>query len=763
MKRVLITALSMALALLAACGGGGGTPPAGGGDNLLPLDFDLVSDPGSNPSAEEVEGWQLGQEQLDQISSTIIVQDGEKVVAGMQLEPETAPGTGFSGQITVRPRSTSQAGGSTGFKAYLIQGNVAHELSHVVQQDGSFTFRLDALGTIIITEQTARFTVSAFADLSRTNAGTPINFWAIARNGVDPITFNWDFGDGGTASGAEASHAYSVGGEYAVSLTARDALGNTAPLASTTIEIADVDAPPIPLEGVTVAVTLLTPLSAQFSATVAGGDAPLQYAWDFGDGATDTTSGATVAHEFASEGLYEGSLVVTDDSGDTADADFVFDARRLELSADTFSGEAPLEVGFTLEALGLDAADTLSVGIGGVPLDDPQTGAFTHTFVAAGSYQVRASATRVVRGVEHVVLSDLLVIFVTESPLVPTLQLTQPINPEPGGTFELYGFGFGDRQGNMQVFQGPTELEVLDWTPERLVVELDADSVNLDIQIVADAGESNVIRVSPAGTFPTVIQNIIPPSAAGGDSSRSLIIGHGFGDEPGTVSIDGSALSVEHWDEHGILVLLPSSLADGTYDVLVESSVGTVVGPLTIVDPLPAPSITQIAPQLFELGMTPGPTVQGVAFGGGAASLVYGGHGLLLPAVQWSNTAIELAPPTTEFDTFLVVLSQNAVSNGIAFGTAWRPSVDSVSPQPVLAGDVLTLTGQRFGLPEVGDEVLLGAQVLQVVSWTDTQIEVTLPGSAVSGELVVRKRLESDPVEVEVLPRAPGQPDLDQL
>lgn len=42
-----------------------------------------------------------------------------------------------------------------------------------------------------------------------------------------------------------------------------------------------------------------------------------QYAWDFGDGTTDTTSGATVTHTYSGSGTHTVTLTVTDDNGAT--------------------------------------------------------------------------------------------------------------------------------------------------------------------------------------------------------------------------------------------------------------------------------------------------------------------------------------------------------------------------------------------------------------------------------------------------------------
>ena len=69
-------------------------------------------------------------------------------------------------------------------------------------------------------------------------AGIPVQFSGSGSDpDNDPITFTWNFGDGGTAAGAAAVHTYSAIGSYNISLTATDSLGARA----TSTSIATID------------------------------------------------------------------------------------------------------------------------------------------------------------------------------------------------------------------------------------------------------------------------------------------------------------------------------------------------------------------------------------------------------------------------------------------------------------------------------------------------------------------------------------------
>ncbi len=59
-------------------------------------------------------------------------------------------------------------------------------------------------------------------------AGSTIQFTATAAGGVSPYTYAWTFGDGGTGSGNPASHTFTTGGSFTVTVTVTDTVGNTA-------------------------------------------------------------------------------------------------------------------------------------------------------------------------------------------------------------------------------------------------------------------------------------------------------------------------------------------------------------------------------------------------------------------------------------------------------------------------------------------------------------------------------------------------------
>ncbi len=149
-------------------------------------------------------------------------------------------------------------------------------------------------------------------------------------------SYQWDMGDGGTATGAQVTHTYTVPGTYNPTLTVTDNGGLT-DSASTPVLVE----PPISGN---------TPPTAVISASSTQGDAPLEisfnasnssdpdgsissYNWDFGDGTTG--SGLNISHTFTQPANYTVSLTVTDNTGAASQA------ATLTINATDPSGQQP--------------------------------------------------------------------------------------------------------------------------------------------------------------------------------------------------------------------------------------------------------------------------------------------------------------------------------------------------------------------------------------------------------------------------------------
>ena len=175
---------------------------------------------------------------------------------------------------------------------------------------------------------TASFTVN------RETGSTDTTFSFDGTESSDPdgttLSYEWDFGDGVTATGSTASHSYADPGDYTVNLIVTDEHGNTDSSTNT------------------ITVNARTP-TASFTMSPSNGDSDttftfdasgssdpdgtaLTYSWTFGDGATAT--GETASHSYSDAGNYTVELTVTDEYGmsDTSSTYINVDSVYLNLS-----------------------------------------------------------------------------------------------------------------------------------------------------------------------------------------------------------------------------------------------------------------------------------------------------------------------------------------------------------------------------------------------------------------------------------------------
>lgn len=140
------------------------------------------------------------------------------------------------------------------------------------------------------------------------------SFEAAIENEEDadtPITYEWTFGDGASASGLSATHAYGSTGDYTIRFRASNEGGADTSSTSVTVvpppqpaSIASLNANPNPVdEGEQV----------RFSANVQG-DSPVTRNWDFGDGASG--SGSSPTHTYEEPGEYTVTLDASNEVGE---------------------------------------------------------------------------------------------------------------------------------------------------------------------------------------------------------------------------------------------------------------------------------------------------------------------------------------------------------------------------------------------------------------------------------------------------------------
>jgi PKD repeat protein len=207
--------------------------------------------------------------------------------------------------------------GKTLTKTYTVQVTDGQLNLDLVDTGGvNGYFALDALDIVPHGSSTS-LTANAGADVAA-NEGASVTFNATAT-GTGALTYNWNFGDGTTASGTlNAAHVYADNGTYTATLTVKDTSGKSV-TDSAVVTVKNI-APTINAGGPYSA----TPGTAvAFKSTVTDPSsmdtaAGFTYSWNFGDGTTSTS--ANPSHAYTTAGNYTVSLTVKDKDGGTRTA-----------------------------------------------------------------------------------------------------------------------------------------------------------------------------------------------------------------------------------------------------------------------------------------------------------------------------------------------------------------------------------------------------------------------------------------------------------
>ncbi len=215
------------------------------------------------------------------------------------------------------------------------------------------------------------------------------------------VSYNWNFGDGSSATGRTASHTYTSGTLSATSYNVTLTVTNDRGLTKSTTQAVSVIASPSPTGDF-----VFSPAQPQVNQTIvfnadsiraAPGHTIVQFSWIFGDGGTG--SGFLVSHAFSSAGTYNVTLTVADESGQRLTVSHpvaVGTGTGAPFANFTFSPSSPVTVGtsVTFDASSSTPANGATIqsyqwnfGDSGGTVNT-STSTTTHSYAAPGFYNV---------------------------------------------------------------------------------------------------------------------------------------------------------------------------------------------------------------------------------------------------------------------------------------------------------------------------------------------------------------------------------------
>ena len=149
---------------------------------------------------------------------------------------------------------------------------------------------------------------------SPTSGTTPLTVDFTDLSTDSPISWTWNFGDGGSSTDQNPSHTYTSAGNFDVSLTATNSIGSDVETKTGYITVTD---PPAPTADFSASSTSGTaPLTVDF--TDLSTDAPTSWAWNFGDGGSSTAQNPS--HTYTTAGNFDVSLTATNAYGSDIEA-----------------------------------------------------------------------------------------------------------------------------------------------------------------------------------------------------------------------------------------------------------------------------------------------------------------------------------------------------------------------------------------------------------------------------------------------------------
>lgn len=153
------------------------------------------------------------------------------------------------------------------------------------------------------------------AAFSETANRLAVNFNGSASADADGTiaSYEWNFGDGNTATGVNVDHNYAAEGTYTVTLKVTDNAGG---VNETSKDVTVTDPNALPTAAFTSSTTDLNAYFNGTSSTDPDGTIAM-YEWNFGDG-TPVSSSAIASHTYEAAGTYSVTLTVTDNRGGTA-------------------------------------------------------------------------------------------------------------------------------------------------------------------------------------------------------------------------------------------------------------------------------------------------------------------------------------------------------------------------------------------------------------------------------------------------------------
>ena len=225
-----------------------------------------------------------------------------------------------------------------------------------------------------------------------------------------------------------------------------------------------------------------------------------------------------------------------------------------------------------------------------------------------------------------------------------------------------------------------------------------------------------------------VIAGIQPANAYA--NAVITITGTGFGPGSDTVMFDNTIASIQSWSDTSISAVVPDMTAG-----IAKVSISALGHTSNSVDFTVLPFISGTSKSDCVLNDII--TIQGTGFGDTQGNGIISYAGTNLPVSSWSAHQINaVIGNISHISTGQAnVIINNAASNGVTLTV--HPSINSLTPDTLERGDVVTINGNLFGSTQGTSTVTLSGITAAALSWSDTVIKAVVHDKAIKGDAVV--------------------------
>jgi FtsP/CotA-like multicopper oxidase with cupredoxin domain len=302
----------------------------------------------------------------------------------------------------------------------------------------------------------------------------------------------------------------------------------------------------------------------------------------------------------------------------------------------------------------------------------------------------------------------------------------------PGAVDTIAGTNFGATQGSSTVTFNGAAAAPTAWSATSITVPVPAGATtgNLVVTVLGKASNGVAFTIYPDPT----ITSISPTSGPVG--TVITVAGTSLKDpeNEGQVVLNNITVTPANFTSTGFQITVPAGATSGK--VIVQSSgVYAKSSQVFTVTAAPVPVITKLSHNYGAPGAVG--VITGTNFGASQGTSTITFNGAKGTPTAWSATSITVPVPAGASTGNIVVTVAGQASNGVAFTVYPDPTLTGISPTSGPVGTVITVTGTNLKDPENDGEVKFSGIVVTPTLLTNTEIQLTVPSGATSGQVLI--------------------------